>query len=173
MDGFMSRSFAPSFQHFQKDIESCLKSKGQVEKNERGQMVYRGYQGELTRMFRTYVNEGALAPLVAEFRKWNWEWGYDEHLLELTSRLQEKRDWPLLKELWVAVVAKRRTNYNKTSKAQKSLPDTIPGELVTRTQELLLESLHRLRRYASELGYEAEVREYVEMIARVEKRRKA
>jgi hypothetical protein len=111
--------------------------------------------------------------LVAEFRKWNWEWNYDEHLLELTSRLQEKGDWPLLKELWVAVVAKRRTNYNKTRKAQKSLPNKIPDELVTKTQDLLLESLCRLQRYASELGYEADVREYLEMIARVEKRRKA
>ena len=86
-------------------------------------------------MFRTYIDEGAFAPLVAEFRKWKWEWDYDEHLLELTSRLQEKRDWPLLKELWVAVVAKRRTNYNKTSKAQKSLPNKIPAELVTKTQK--------------------------------------
>jgi hypothetical protein len=169
----MSRSFAPSFQHFQRDIERCLTSKGQVEKNERGQVVYRGYQAELTRMFRTYIDGEAFVPLVAEFRKWNWEWSYDEHLLELTSRLQEKRDWPLLKELWVAVVAKRRTNYNKTRKAQKSLPNTIPEELVTKTQALLLESLYRLQRYASELGYEAEVREYVEMIARVENRRKA
>ena len=57
----MSRSFAPSFQHFQKDIERCLKSKGQVEKNELGQTVYRGYQAELGKMFRTYIDEGALA----------------------------------------------------------------------------------------------------------------
>jgi hypothetical protein len=169
----MNRSFAPSFQHFQEDIERCLKSKGQVEKNELGQTVYRGYQAELTRMFRTYIDERAFAPLVAEFRKWNWEWNYDEHLLELTSRLQEKRDWPLLKDLWVAVVAKRRTNYNKTRKAQKSIPNKIPDELVTKTQDLLLESLYRLQLYASELGYEAEVREFLEMIARVEKRQKA
>jgi hypothetical protein len=170
---FMSKAFAPSFQDFQKDIERCLQSKGQVEKNELGQTVYRGYQAVLEQLFRTYIDEGALAPLVAEFRKWNWEWNYDEHLLELTSRLQEKGDWPLLKELWVAVVAKRRTNYNKTRKARKSLPNKIPDELVTKTQDLLLESLCRLQRYASELGYEADVREYLEMIARVEKRRKA
>jgi hypothetical protein len=44
---------------------------------------------------------------------------------------------------------------------------------VTKTQDLLLESLHRLQRYASELGYEGEVRQYLEMIARVEKRGKA
>lgn len=92
---FMSRFFAPSFQGFQKDIERCLKSKGQVEKNELGQTVYRGYQTGLDEMFRTYIDEGAFAPLVAEFRKWNWEWDYDEHLLELTARLQQKGDWPL------------------------------------------------------------------------------
>ncbi len=106
-------------------------------------------------------------------RKWNWEWSYSEYLLELTSRLQEKRDWPLLKALWVAVVAKRRTNYNKTRKAQKSLPDKIPDELVTKTQGLLLESLQRLQGYASELGYAGEVTEYLEMTARVEQRRQA
>ena len=165
--------FAPSFQHFQKDIERCLSSRGQVEKNEFGQTVYRGYPAGLEEMFRAYLAEGALAPLVAELRKWNWEWHYDAHLLELTSRLQEKRDWPLLKELWGAVVAKRRTNYNKTRKAQKLVPDKIPVELVTKTQDLLLESLYRFQRYASELGYEGDVREYVEMIARVEERRKA
>ena len=169
----MSTSFAPSFQDLQKDIERLLKSKGQVEKNEHGQTVFRGYPAGLAEMFRLYIDAGALAPLVADVRKWNWEWSYSEYLLELSSRLQEEKDWPLLKELWMAVVAKRRTNYNKTRKAQKSLPDTIPEELVTKTQGLLLESLHRLQRYASELGYEADVQEYVEMIARVESRRKA
>jgi hypothetical protein len=124
-------------------------------------------------MFRPYIDEEAFAPLVAEFRKWNWEWNYNEYLLELTSCLQERRDWPLLKELWVAVVAKRRTNYNKTRKAQNSLPKKIPDELVTKTQDLLLESLYRLQRYASELGHESEVREHLEMVARVEKPLKA
>jgi hypothetical protein len=71
------------------------------------------------------------------------------------------------------VVAKRRTNYNKTKKAQKSLPEKIPEELVTRTRELLLDSLHRLQRYASELGHESDVGAYLEMIVRVEKRLKA
>jgi hypothetical protein len=169
----MSTSFTPSFQDFQKDIERLLKSKGQVEKNALGQTVFRGYPAALAEMFRLYIDEGALAPLVADVRKWNWEWSYSEYLLELTSRLQEKRDWPLLKALWVAVVAKRRTNYNKTRKAQKSVPDKIPDELVTKTQRLLLESLDRLQGYASELGQAADVTEYVEMTARVEQRRQA
>jgi len=169
----MSTSFAPSFQDFQKDIERLLKSKGQVERNELGQTVIRGYPAGLAEMFRLYIDEGALAALVADLRKWNWEWSYSEYLLELTSGLQEKRDWPLLKTLWAAVVAKRRTNYNKTRKAQKSVPDKIPDELVTKTQGLLLESLHRLQGYASELGHAGDVEEYVEMTARVEQCRQA
>jgi len=169
----MSTSFVPSFQDLQKDIERLLKSRGQVEKNERGQTVFRGYPAALAEMFRLYIDQGALAPLVAELRKWNWEWSYSDYLLELTSRLQETRDWPLLKVLWTAVVAKRRTNYNKTRKAQKSVPDKIPDELVTKTQGLLLESLHRLQGYATELGHAADVKEYLEMAARVEKRRQA
>jgi hypothetical protein len=169
----MNRSFTPSFQHFHKDVERYLESQGKCEKNEHGQMVYRGYPAALEMMYRAYLDHEAFAPLVAEFRKWNWEWGYDEHLLELTSSLQRRRDWPLLKELWAAVVAKRRTNYNKTRKAQKSVPDEIPEELVTKTRDLLLESLHRLQQYAAELGHESDVEAYVPMIARVEKRMNA
>ena len=165
--------FAPSFQDLQKDIERLQKSKGQVEKNEHGQTVVRGYPAALAEMFRLYIDEGALAPLVAELRKWNWEWSYSDYLLELTSRLQEKRDWALLKALWAAVVAKRRTNYNKTRKAQKSVPEKIPDELVTKTQGLLLESLQRLQEYASELGQAADVTQYVEMTTRVEQCRQA
>ena len=91
----------------------------------------------------------------------------------IKTRLQQARDWPLLKELWAAVVAKRRTNHNKTRTAQKSVPDKIPQELVTKTRDLLLESLRRLQRYASELGHDSDVAPYVEMMVRVEKRMKA
>ena len=169
----MTRSFAPSFLHFHKDIERYLQSEGKCEKNEDGRTVYRGYPAAVARMFRTYMDKEAFAPLVAEFRTWNWEWNYDDYLLELTSGLQHTRDWPLLKELWAAVVAKRRTNYNKTKKAQKSFPEKIPEELVTKTRDLLLDSLYRLQRHASELGHESDVGAYVEMIVRVEKRMKA
>ncbi len=169
----MSKSFTPSFQHFQKDVERYLESDGKCEKNEHGQTVYRGYPAALARMFRTYVENEAFTPLVAELRKWNWEWGYNDYLLELSSRLQQKRDWPLLKELWAAVVAKRRTNYNKTRKAQQSFPEKIPEALVTKTKDLLLESLYRLQQYASELGHESDVKEYSAMTVRVGKRMKA
>ena len=71
------------------------------------------------------------------------------------------------------MVAKRRTNYNKTKKAQKSLPEKIPEELVTKTRDLLLDSLRRIQQYASELGHESDVGAYMEMFVRVEKRTRA
>jgi hypothetical protein len=128
----MNKSFTPSFQHFQNDVEGYLKSEGKCEKNEHRQTVYRGYPAALAQMFRTYVEKEAFTPLAAELRKWNWEWGYNDYLLELSSGLQ----------------------HNKT-------------------RNLLLESLYRLQQYASELGHEADVKEYVAMTVRVEKRLKA
>ena len=169
----MERAFAPSFQHFQKDIERYLRHEGKVEKNERGQTVFRGYPPAVEHFFRLYMDREVFTPLVAEFRTWNWEWGYDDHLSELTTALLRTRNWPLLKELWAAVVAKRRINYNKTKTARRADPDHIPEELVTKTKDLLLDSLYQLQRYASELGHEADIGAYVEMIARVEKRLKA
>jgi hypothetical protein len=165
--------FTPSLQHFHKDVERYLKSEGKCEKNERGQTVFRGYPAAVAQMFRTYLEREAFGPLVAELRTWNWEWSYGDYLLELTSGLQRAGDWPLLKELWEAVVAKRRTNYNKTRTAQKAIPEQISEELVTKTRDLLLESLDQLQRYASELGHESDVGAYLEMSARVEKRMKA
>ena len=94
-------------------------------------------------MFGTYMEKEAFAPLVAEFRKWNWEWSYDDHLLTLTSSLQENRDWPLLQELWAAVVAKRRTNYNKTRQAQKAFPDKIPEDSGCRRPRVDAADRHR------------------------------
>jgi len=163
------RPFTPSFQHFQKDVERYLESEGKCERNENGQIVYRGYQPAVSRMFREYMEHDALAPLVREFRTWNWEWGYNDYLLDLTACLQRAGNWSLLKELWAAVIAKRRTNYNKTRKARRAVPDKIPEDLVRRTRELLLESLYRMQRYGSEFQEGVDVREYAEMIARVEK----
>jgi hypothetical protein len=67
----MIASFAPSFQHFQKDIERFLKSAGKSEKNEHGQTVFRGYQAAVDLMFRAYTEKEAFAPLVAEFTNYN------------------------------------------------------------------------------------------------------
>ena len=71
--------------------------------------------------------------------------------------------------LWAGVIAKRRTNYNKTKKAQRAVPEQIPESSVFKTRELLLESLYQLQRYASALQEESSIIEYTEMIARVER----
>ena len=159
---------APSFKHFQNDIERRLKLQGKCEKNEHGQLVFRGYPAALEQMFRAYMNEKAFVPLVAELRKWNWEWSYNDYLTELTADLQKARNWSLLRELWGAVIAKRRTNYNKTKKARRGAPDRIPEELVTKTRDLLLEALYRLKQYAAEFQEESDIGEYAQMIERVE-----
>ena len=97
----MIREFKPSFRKFHADIERYLESQGKAERNEHGQTVYRGYPDALAMMFRTYMDQEAFAPLVDELRKWNWEWGYSDFLLELTDRLRETRQWSLLRELWM------------------------------------------------------------------------
>lgn len=93
--------------------------------------------------------------------------------MDLSARLKDAGHWSLLKELWGAVIAKRRTNYNKTKKAQKAVPEKVSEELVEKTRQLLLDSLYRLRGHASELQKTSEVGEYLEMIARVEQRKRA
>jgi len=169
----MPNPFTPSFKDMQKDIERYLKSEGKVEKNEHGQEVYRGYGDAVGLMFQQYMDEEAFVPLVADFRKWNWEWSYNDYLLKLTARLQETKNWPCLKELWTAVIAKRRTNYNITRKFRKSLPEKIPESTLQKTRELLLESLQRFEAYAAELGRESDIAEYFDMMERVRKGGKA
>lgn len=166
----MNAPFTPSFRNFQQDIERQLASEGKREKNEHGQIVYRGYEAAVGQMYRTYLAQDALGPLVAEFKTWNWHWSYGSYLEVLTTRLQDRGEWPLLKQLWAAVVAKRRTNYNKTKKARTFAPDQVSDELVSKTRDLLLDALNRLRGYAAECGKESEIDEYVAMIARVERR---
>ncbi|HET7143329.1 MAG TPA: hypothetical protein VFI68_04835 [Anaerolineales bacterium] len=169
----MPKSFTPSFKDMQKDIERYLKSEGKVEKNEHGQEVYREYPAALSLMFRLYMDEEAFVPLVTDFRKWNWEWSYNDYLLTLTARLQKTKNWPCLKHLWTAVIAKRKTNYNITRKFRKSLPEKIPESTLQKTRGLLLESLKRFEAYAAELGQESDITEYLDMMARVQKGGKA
>jgi hypothetical protein len=169
----MPTSFTPSFKNFQKDIERYLKSEGKYEKNQQGQEIYRGYPAAVGFMFQLYMKEEAVTPLVAEFRKWNWEWSYNDFLLTLTAKLQETKNWPRLKELWRAVIAKRKTNYNITWKLRKSLPEKIPESTLQKTKELLLDSLQQFEAYAAELGHESDITEYLGMMARVQKDGKA
>lgn len=169
----MTKPFTPSFQHLQKDVERQLESEGKCEKNEHGQFVYRGYPAAFKQMYRLYLEREAFGPLVAEYRTWNWEWDYGSDLEELTARLRGKGHWILLRDLWAGVVAKRRTNYNKTKKARKAVPDQVSEELVSKTRDLLMDSLQRLVGYASEFQKDSEVEAYVEMLARVERRQNA
>ncbi len=170
---YMKIAFTPTFHNFQDDIERFLKGMGKSEINEHGQMVYHGYQAAVEFMFNVYIKKEAFGPLVAEFRKWNWEWGYNNYLLDLTKYLNSAGNWLLIKELWSAVIAKRKTNYNKTKKARKAFPDKISEEVVIKTKMLLLDSLYKLRTYATKLQHEATIGEYLEMISRVENDKKA
>jgi hypothetical protein len=169
----MSKSFTPSFKNVQSDIERYLESEGKCETNEFGQTVYRRYDAALKLIFDSYLREAAYVPLVAHLRTWNWEWSYNDYLLALTSRLEKARNWPCLKKLWTAVIAKRKTNYNKTRKWRKALPEKIPESSLQKTRKLLLESLASLEAYAEKLGQESDISEYLEMKARVEKNGKA
>src|SRR5262249_26104488 len=129
-----------------------------------------GYQAAVKEMFRDYIEQEAFAPLVAGFRTWNWEWEYGDFLLELTARLSEAKDWPLLLNLWSAVLGKRRTNYNKTKEGRKAGPNKVAEDLVEKTRGFLLESLERLRGFAIDFGRESEIKQYLDMIAKVERR---
>jgi len=164
----MKKTFTPTFHNFQDDIERYLKIMGKSEINEHGQTVYHGYPAAVDYMFSNYLKEKAFRPLVAEFRKWNWEWGYNNYLLDLTTCMQSNRDWILIKELWGAVIAKRKTNYNKSKKARKAFPDKVSEELVMKTKKLLLGSLYKFRTYATKLKQESAFEIYLGMISRVE-----
>ena len=157
----MNSTFTPTFRHFQNDIERYLKSEGKCETNEFGQTVFRGYEAAVPEMFEEYLEYGAFAPLVAGWAKCPG--------CGTASRLKEAGDWPLLFELLSAVVAKRKTNYNKTKKARNAAPAKVPEALVIKTRDLLLESLHWLCDAAAEFRREAEVAKFAAMIPKVER----
>lgn len=170
----MNQPFAPSCKHFQKDLVRYLKSQGKYEKNEYGQTVFYGnYDAALDGMFRHYLAAAAFTPLVDEFGNWNWEWVYNDYLLQLSDQLRSNGEWTLLKRLWGKVIAKRRTNYNDTRKVHSAVPEKVSEEDVAKTRELLLDALHRLRDYATDLQQQSDIGEYLEMIERVANRCKA
>lgn len=172
-DPTMPKRFAPTFKDIQKDIERYLKSEGKHETNEHGQGVFRGYDDALNLMFQRYLKEEAYAPLVAHFRRWNTEWTYNDYLLTLTAQLERVNNWPALKELWSAVVAKRRTHYNLTRKYHRTVPDKIPESSVEKTKLLLLDTLTRLETYAVTFGQQSDIAEYLAMSERVRRGAKA
>lgn len=169
----MPKSFTPLFKDIQKDIERYLKSEGKYEKNEHGQGVYRGYDEALDLMFRLYMKEEAFIPLVMHFRKWNTEWGYNNFLLTITTALERVKNWLLLKDLWAAVIAKRRKHYNDTLKYRKLVPEKITESMLEETKQLLLEALKRLETYAINFGQQSDITKYLEMMERVQNGGKA
>jgi hypothetical protein len=169
----MASEFQPSFNDFQKDIERYIISIGKRERTKDGMMIFWGYYDAEKMMFRRYLDHGAFDPLVAHFRSWNWEVGYNDYLLELTTALVTQRDWPLLQRLWDGVIAKRRKFYNEVWKIEKDDPGTLPSKTVTESRERLLETLRRVQAFAEELGQPGDVDKYAKMIGRVQRGRKA
>ncbi len=169
----MTKPFKPSFKTLQKDLENYIKHKGRCDKNEFGQTVYHGYDAALALMFKSYIQEKAFDQLTDHFRKWNWEWNYDDYFTRLITTLERAKDWKNLKQLWEAVIAKRKTNYNKTRKAHQDVPDQVPETSVVKTRNLLLESLDDMRKCGKKFGTEKEIAQYLDMKNRVQKGLKA
>ncbi len=169
----MPKPFTPSFKNLQKDLENYIKSQGKCEKNEFGQTVYHGYDAALSLMFKTYIKQEAFDSLTDHFRRWNWEWGYNNYFDRLTAALEHAKDWKNLKVIWSAVIAKRKTNYNKTLKVHRAVPDRVPESSVTKTRRLLIESIDDMRKCGSKFKKSGEISDYLEMKSRVEKGLKA
>ena len=169
----MTDKFQPSFDDFQKDIERYITSIGKRERLKDGKMIFWGYEDALKMMFRRYLEHGAFDPLVAHFRSWNWEVGYNDYLLELTTALVTRRDWPRLQRLWEGVIARRRKFYNEVWKIEKDDPGTLPSKTVVESKELLLETLGRVKAFAEDLGQPEDADKYTKMMGRVQRGRKA
>jgi len=85
--------FVPSYRNLQADIERYLTSVGQREITKGGFIVFRDYEEALPLMFGRYIDHGILNPLVDHFRRWNWEFGDNDYLLQLTDQLVQTHDW--------------------------------------------------------------------------------
>lgn len=164
----MPYEFQPSFKDFQKDIERYIISIGKRERTKDGMMIFWGYDDAQKLMFRRYLKHEAFGPLVAHFRSWNWEVGYNDYLLELTTALVIRQDWSCLQRLWDGVIAKRRKFYNDVWKIEKDEPGTLPSKTVIEAKERLLETLGRVQGFAEELGQPSDVDKYTEMMRRVQ-----
>lgn len=169
----MTDDFQPSFKNFQQDIERYLISIGKREKGEDGMTVFWGYCDAQQMMFRRYLDHGAFNPLVTHFRSWNWEVGYNDYLLDLTTALVTRRDWPLLQRLWDGVIAKRRRFYNEVWKIEKDAPGTLPSKTVVESKESLLETLGRVKAFAEDLGQAGDADKYTKMTGRIQRGRQA
>lgn len=162
--------FEPGYKDFQRDIERYLTSIGQREKRPDGILVFRGYDDALSKMFRLYLDEGDLEPLVRHFRSWNWEYGYNDYLLELTEALKQQGDWPGLKLLWEKGVLRcRKKLYNDLRKLEKDAPDLFEPESLETATARLIEALEQIIALAEAFGSTAEVEEYQALVQKVER----
>lgn len=160
----MEPPFKPRFNDFQGDIERYLRHLGNTPTIKDGMMVFHGYDEALKRMFRQYIAVEAFDPLVAHFRRWNWELGYNPFLLELTEALAERQDWPRLKLLWDGVIAKRRKLYNDVRKIERRKPSALSADTVHQSRERLLETLRRVRSMCEVFGSPRDSEAYSQMI---------
>ncbi|HXV83776.1 MAG TPA: hypothetical protein VEG60_28295 [Candidatus Binatia bacterium] len=166
--------FKPGFIDLQRDIEGYLVSIGKREKTKDGTIVFRGYDDALKKMFNWYRKEGALAPLVKHLRSWNWEYGYNEFLTELTSSLKGTADWSNLQLLWEkGVLRSRKKLYNDMWKIEKDAAGTLTAKSFAGATERLLETLRDLTVLALEYGAADDVEKYRKLIHKVENGRKA
>ncbi len=164
--------FQPKFEDFQDDVERYMNSLGTNLHTRDGTQVFHGYDDALKLMFRRYLDQAAFDPLVAHFRRWNWEVGYNEFLLSLTEALAERRDWPRLKVLWGGVIAKRRKLYNDARKIVRQRPAGLPPDTVQQIRDRLVETLRRVRAISDEFGTPEDSGTYSRMIEKVTAGRK-
>jgi len=165
--------FEPAYKDFQQDIERYLISIGQREKRPDGMIVFRGYDDALQKMYRMYLEQSALDPLIKHFRAWNWEYGDNDYLLELTEALQQAWDWPGLKQLWEQGVLRcRKKLYNELRKLEKQAPDLFEPESLEAAKARLIETIEKMIALAKSSGGIAELENYRELLRKAERGRK-
>lgn len=165
--------YEPAYKDFQRDIEHYLTSIGQREKRADGILVFRGYDDALQKMFQMYLEHGALEPLVKHFRSWNWEYGVNDYLLELTEALKQDGDWQGLKLLWEKGVLRcRKKLYNDLRKLEKNAPELFEPESLATAKARLIETLQQTIALAEVFGSTAEVEAYRGLLQAAEQGRK-
>lgn len=168
------KEFEPSFKDFQRDIERYLISIGKREVQKDGMIVFHGYDEALGKMFRWYVENNANAPLVKEFRRWNWEYQYNDYLRDLTIALKVQGDWPNLQVLWEkGVLRSRKKLFNDMWKIEKNTPGTIDPKSFSEAKMRLLETLGDMADIARMHGSNEDVDNYAKIEKRINEGKRA
>jgi len=169
----MPSGYQPDFKNFQRDIERYLAHIGKREKRADGMIVFHGFPEAQRAMFDRYLEAEVLEPLVGEFKTWNWEYSYDDFLLELTAALEKKRDWTGLETLWRSVLTKRKKLYNELRKLDRDDPAALPRDSLAGARERLLETAGRLIDLVEKYGTAEAVKGYSILADKVGRRKKA